>query len=288
VYYIGTTSLLSWALGVAPAKDNFWSSDWQPGSAYGNNTHEPFSEMEAAVAAYSTGPVTPSDGVGFTNVSLVLMTCTRNGTLLQPSRPMSTIDACYAQGAFGASSGAGGGGGSRRGAEGAGGGAGSLPKPLRDHVYPIMSSFTAVNVTTTATSTNNNDDGGDDDEHINNGQQQRKWTDVLAIGLAGDGYDVTAVDLPLDLDTSAASFVAWTGYSAQLGKNNVTVVAPAVAVERRNGSIAAGATPTLVKLAPANYSNFGLWHIAPVLGNSGTVFLGEPVRGVGGCARGKG
>lgn len=46
VYYIGTTSLLSWALGLAPAKDNFWSSEWQPGSAYKNTTHEPYSEMQ--------------------------------------------------------------------------------------------------------------------------------------------------------------------------------------------------------------------------------------------------
>ena len=44
VYNIGTTSIFAWALGLAPSKDNFWSTP-QPGGSYGNHT-EPFNGMQ--------------------------------------------------------------------------------------------------------------------------------------------------------------------------------------------------------------------------------------------------
>ena len=106
VYYIGTTSLLGWALDVAPSKDGFWSSEVQPGSPFGRgNATEPYAAMEAAVAVLSTANVMIDDGLdasgtSFTNVTLVLATCTSGGRLLQPSRPASAIDACFATAAF--------------------------------------------------------------------------------------------------------------------------------------------------------------------------------------------
>ena len=57
MYYLGTTSLLGWALGLAPSKDNFWSSAHQDGNAFNDETYERFSEMQGVVASYSTGPV---------------------------------------------------------------------------------------------------------------------------------------------------------------------------------------------------------------------------------------
>jgi len=102
VYNIGTTSLIAWALGLAPAKDDFWSTQHQPGNPYSHgNATEPYSEMEAAIASYSTGPVQPSDMVGAMNASLLLMTCASDGTLLQPSLPASAIDATFVYAAFG-------------------------------------------------------------------------------------------------------------------------------------------------------------------------------------------
>ena len=124
VYYIGTTSLLGWALDLAPSKDNFWSTTIQPGSAFHNAT-EPYPSMEAAIATYSTAPVQLGDGVGFTNVSLALATCTSAGRLLQPSRPSTAIDACFAA------------------AAGLGSGP-AFPVAQRDGNYPVMSTFTAV------------------------------------------------------------------------------------------------------------------------------------------------
>lgn len=122
VYYIGTTSIMAHALGLAPSKDNFWSTDVQTDSPYGNKTIEPYGEMQAAVLAYSTGPVAASDKVGKSNVTRILGTCTKDGTLLQPTRPATTIDACLLQAAFGSGG----------------------PVPNRDRVYPVMSTHTIV------------------------------------------------------------------------------------------------------------------------------------------------
>ena len=46
VYDLGTSSILAWALGLAPSKDNFWTTP-QPGGAYGNHT-ERFSWLQAS------------------------------------------------------------------------------------------------------------------------------------------------------------------------------------------------------------------------------------------------
>merc|ERR1712190_373436 len=102
VYYLGTSPILAWALDLAPSKDNFWSTPIQPSSPYRNAT-EPYGEMEAAISAYTTGPVMPSDAVGKSNKSLILMTCTTGGVLLQPSAPARAIDACFYEAALGGS-----------------------------------------------------------------------------------------------------------------------------------------------------------------------------------------
>lgn len=99
---VGTSSLLAYAVGIAPSKDNFWSTAEQPGNKYGNTTREPYGEMGGMITTYSTGPVAVGDGVGYTDTELVLRSCTKtSGTLLQPSRPATTIDACFYQEAFG-------------------------------------------------------------------------------------------------------------------------------------------------------------------------------------------
>ena len=93
-YYIGTTSLLAWALDLAPSKDSFWSTPTQPDNPYGD-VAERYPAMQAAVAALSRGPVQVSDGVGYSDRELILRTCDEAGRLLQPSRPATALDAAF-------------------------------------------------------------------------------------------------------------------------------------------------------------------------------------------------
>ena len=42
------------------------------------------------------GPVGIGDGPGLTNASLIKRSCMSNGTLLQPSKPFTAVDAAFA------------------------------------------------------------------------------------------------------------------------------------------------------------------------------------------------
>jgi hypothetical protein len=90
---ISVSSLLYWAIGVAPSKDDWWTTEIQPGSPYGDKPTEPNWQMQAIVIGLSTGPNGPSDGLGFTNASLVLSTVRADGITLQPDRPATIDDA---------------------------------------------------------------------------------------------------------------------------------------------------------------------------------------------------
>lgn len=74
--------------------------------------------MQGAISAYTTAQVAPSDGVGFSNASLIKMACRSDGRLLQPSAPARAIDASFAL------SGA--------------------PQPRVEHVHAIMATHTQL------------------------------------------------------------------------------------------------------------------------------------------------
>jgi hypothetical protein len=61
-----------------------------------NGTHEPYNEMNGVISSYTTAQVAPSDGIGFSNASLIKMACRSDGRLLQPSAPARAIDASFA------------------------------------------------------------------------------------------------------------------------------------------------------------------------------------------------
>ncbi|XP_048245186.1 uncharacterized protein LOC124119104 [Haliotis rufescens] len=86
---IGVSSLLAWAIGVAPYKDNFWTSV-QPGNTY--NASEPNTALLAVVSTLSTGPVGISDMIGGSNKSLIMKSVNADGLILKPSRPATAID----------------------------------------------------------------------------------------------------------------------------------------------------------------------------------------------------
>ena len=219
VYDIGTTSLFAWALGLAPSKDNWWSTP-QPGGAYGVNRTEPFNALQASIAALSTGPVQPSDAVNRSDVPLILTTCTAaSGTLLQPSRPAAAIDAALLRAAFGAAAPADG------------------PRAAKPHDTPVWATHTAVG--------------------------PHRWAHVLAVGLAAD-FALRPRHLPLDLADAAAPHVAWRSFPSN----------------RTRSAVGAFGAAAPLPLPACNYSDFGLFHVAPVLsvGSTRLALLGEPTK----------
>ena len=100
-WQIGESAILAFALGVIPFKDNFWTTAVQCGNPYyAANCTEPNTVLESAVASFSTGAVAPGDGVGQSNVSLIMRSVTSEGRLLKPTRPMGSLDQWYAANAF--------------------------------------------------------------------------------------------------------------------------------------------------------------------------------------------
>jgi hypothetical protein len=55
----------------------------QPGNPYLDNPSEPYNRLQAAVSTISAGPVAPSDMIGASNVPLIMMSCRKDGRLLQ-------------------------------------------------------------------------------------------------------------------------------------------------------------------------------------------------------------
>mmetsp|Transcript_37414 Transcript_37414/g.82037 ORF Transcript_37414/g.82037 Transcript_37414/m.82037 type:complete len:879 (-) Transcript_37414:48-2684(-) len=95
-WQIGVSSLLLSALGKAPSKDTLWTSPNNrteiPGCSWTPDHEQPGAELHVTLALFSTGPVGISDGIGYTNASLVESAIAADGTLLKPSRPATLID----------------------------------------------------------------------------------------------------------------------------------------------------------------------------------------------------
>eukprot|EP01013_Petalomonas_cantuscygni_P008167 TRINITY_DN20876_c0_g1_i1.p1 TRINITY_DN20876_c0_g1~~TRINITY_DN20876_c0_g1_i1.p1 ORF type:complete len:853 (+),score=147.81 TRINITY_DN20876_c0_g1_i1:312-2561(+) len=89
---LGTTSLFGWAVGLGASKDNYWSTEVQSGSRYGDDAKEPYNVLQSAVISLSKGPVAPSDKIGASNVSLIMRCCAADGLLLQADTPAFAVD----------------------------------------------------------------------------------------------------------------------------------------------------------------------------------------------------
>eukprot|EP00929_Paragymnodinium_shiwhaense_P062134 TRINITY_DN31017_c0_g1_i1.p1 TRINITY_DN31017_c0_g1~~TRINITY_DN31017_c0_g1_i1.p1 ORF type:complete len:815 (-),score=114.77 TRINITY_DN31017_c0_g1_i1:44-2446(-) len=93
---VGASSLLAWAVGAAPSKDTLWTTtngDFVVEGCPRESDHEkPAVELQVVVALMTTGPVGISDGLGFTNATLVRRIVRHDGTLLKPSKPLTSVD----------------------------------------------------------------------------------------------------------------------------------------------------------------------------------------------------
>ena len=92
---IAYTSLMMWPLDVQPFADNVWSMSHEPAEPYGPGVHRHNVVLQTLITTLTAGPVGIADEIGFTNTTLVLQTCTANGTLLQPDKPSTPIDAMF-------------------------------------------------------------------------------------------------------------------------------------------------------------------------------------------------
>merc|ERR1712039_543847 len=92
----GTSAILAHAVGIAPSKDNYWSTAVQNGTHYGKTTKEPHSRLQAAVSTLTNGPVAPSDKIGGSDAALIMRCCDSGGRLLSADRPATEIDAHFA------------------------------------------------------------------------------------------------------------------------------------------------------------------------------------------------
>jgi hypothetical protein len=80
---------LARGLGLNAFKDVFISDrDAEQGG-------EPYAEVEALLAALSTGPVGIGDRIGRADRALVLRTCREDGVLVKPDAPLAALDRCF-------------------------------------------------------------------------------------------------------------------------------------------------------------------------------------------------
>jgi hypothetical protein len=89
------TNALARALGLNPFKDVFLSHG--PTSL---SSGEPYAEIEALLAALSSGPVAIGDQIGCTNRGLVMHTCREDGVLVKPDVPIAAVDRCFRANSF--------------------------------------------------------------------------------------------------------------------------------------------------------------------------------------------
>jgi len=91
---IGLTSLMYWALGLLPFKDDFWSETQQPGNHWQAEEADP--ELQTLVSSLTGGPVGPADAIGRLNYTRVMQTCRADGVLLKPHAPAMNLDSTFA------------------------------------------------------------------------------------------------------------------------------------------------------------------------------------------------
>ena len=105
---IGRSSLIVWAMGKAPSKDTFWSSDnGAQATTRGAcdkkgcppDHSSPAAVLHTMLTVLSAGPVQFSDAPNETDKSLLMRTCDAAGNLLQPSKPLTAVDSTHSVGA---------------------------------------------------------------------------------------------------------------------------------------------------------------------------------------------
>eukprot|EP00039_Didymoeca_costata_P022624 m.347079 g.347079 ORF g.347079 m.347079 type:complete len:830 (+) comp31229_c0_seq1:119-2608(+) len=99
---VGGQTLLLSSLRLGSSKDTFFSQDNQTGINHEQCSKCPVpthhAELDVFMATLSRGPIGLGDGIHNTNKTLVMRTCTENGTILAPQYALTPIDATWATG----------------------------------------------------------------------------------------------------------------------------------------------------------------------------------------------
>lgn len=90
---IGGQSMLMDALGLAPSKDGFWSTTNQPGNPYGDERHEPYPRLQAAVTTLSAGPIAIGDAIEYSDATLIMKSCRKVRLTISPC--LDTVSAVH-------------------------------------------------------------------------------------------------------------------------------------------------------------------------------------------------
>jgi len=97
---VGVSSLLVWALGSYPSKDTLWTTTNKhtaiPGCNWSPDHEIPAAELHVVIALMTTGPVGISDSIGQTNAVLIKRSIAGDGTLLKPSKALTSVDSAVA------------------------------------------------------------------------------------------------------------------------------------------------------------------------------------------------
>lgn len=88
------TALFYWALGILPFKDGFYSSTHPQvgGQTVGPETDP---DREILMATLSGAMVGAMDGLGLLNATRVMASCRKDGVVLKPDVPVTTVDWCW-------------------------------------------------------------------------------------------------------------------------------------------------------------------------------------------------
>ncbi len=239
---IGLSSIFYAAIGIQPSKDDWWSTEFQPGSPYGDKPTEPNWQLQAIITTMSTGPVGPSDMIqNGTNASVVMQTCRAgDGLLLRPDRPMVTVDSAFVAAVWG--------------------GNGWAPSPATHAPdttgegtvvvnAPYVGDVTVPDVLLT---------------HSAHAHGAYRWYYLLTVRLPGD-YALPFSDLGSQAGSGAAGYVAVDWFNPKAGGSApFNASSPSLVIPKGQGQ------PS----APTNAHTLRFWVLAPVL-PGGWVLMGE-------------
>ena len=93
---LGLSSMLHYALGIWPSRDNVWTNS----TVVAHGGPEPMVETQTLLAVLTGGPYGPSDAAGAANRSLIMRSCRSDGLLLKADKPATMLDAALKASGF--------------------------------------------------------------------------------------------------------------------------------------------------------------------------------------------